>query len=141
MKDYCYACIQNGDGSISWEEFLVMITPAKLAEADKPRLVRPEQQQKEQQEQQQHKKQQEHHHHQEEEVAGTEANIVQDSVTEPKLEAISEAGEETEDLKLENDIDSSLGLVNECSPVERLDKNNEEYINTQIDGDEHRDDL
>ena len=129
-----------------------MITPAKLAEADKPRLARPEHQQEQQQQEQQkkehqkqqlYKKQQEHHHHhqQEEEVAGTEANIVQDSVTEPKLEAISEAGEETEDLKLENDIDSSLGLVNECSPVERLDKNNEEYINTQIDGDEHRDDL
>ena len=123
MKEYCYACIQNGDGSISWEEFLVMITPAKLAEADKPRLVRPEHQQKEQQ-------QKEHQHHHQEEETGTEANIVHDSVTEPKLEAISEAGEETEDLKLENDIDSSLGLVNECSPVERLDKNN--FPNFQI---------
>ena len=101
-----------------------MITPAKLAEADKPRLVRPEQHQKEQQEQ-------EHHHYQE------ETNIVPDSVTEPKLEAISEAGEETEDLKLENDMDSSLGFVTECSPVKRLDKNNEEDINTQIDGDEY----
>ena len=130
MKDYCYACIQNGDGSISWEEFLLMITPAKLAEADKPRLVRPEQHQQEQQQQEQ-----EHHHYQE------ETNIVHDSVTEPKLEAISEAGEETEDLKLENDMDSSLGFVTECSPVKRLDKNNEEDINTQIDGDEHRDDL
>ena len=125
MKDYFHACIQNGDGSISWEEFLLMITPAKLAEADKPRLARPEQQQQEQ----------DHHHYQE------ETNIVHDSVTEPKLEAISEAGEEAEDLKLENDMDSSLGFVTECSPVKRLDKNNEEDINTQIDGDEHRDDL
>ena len=121
MKDYCYACIQNGDGSISWEEFLLMITPAKLAEADKPRLAMPEQ----------HQQEQEHHHYQE------ETNIVHDSVTEPKLEAISEAGEEAEDLKLENDMDSSLGFVTECSPVKRLDKNNEEDINTQIDGDEH----
>ena len=103
-----------------------MITPAKLAEADKPRLARPEQKQQEHQE---------HHHYQE------ETNIVHDSVTEPKLEAISEAGEEAEDLKLENDMDSSLGFVTECSPVKRLDKNNEEDINTQIDGDEHRDDL
>ena len=102
-----------------------MITPAKLAEADKPRLARPEQ----------HQKEQEHHHYLE------ETNIVHDSVTEPKLEAISEAGEETEDLKLENDMDCSLGFVTECSPVKRLDKNNEEDINTQIDGDEHRDDL
>ena len=100
-----------------------MITPAKLAEADKPRLARPEQQQQEQQE---------HHHYQE------ETNIVHESVTEPKLEA---AGEEAEDLKLENDMDCSFGFVTECSPVKRLDKKNEEDINTQIDGDEHRDDL
>ena len=98
-----------------------MITPAKLAEADKPRLARHEQ----------HQKEQEHHHYLE------ETNIVHDSVTAPKLEAISEAGEETEDLKLQNDMDCSLGFVTECSPVKRLDKNNEEDINTQIDGDEH----
>ena len=32
---------RDDDGQISWEEFLLMITPVKLVEADKPRLVRP----------------------------------------------------------------------------------------------------
>ena len=32
---------QDADGQISWEEFLLMITPVKMVEAEKPRLMKP----------------------------------------------------------------------------------------------------
>ena len=32
---------RDADGQISWEEFLLMITPVKLAEAERPKLVKP----------------------------------------------------------------------------------------------------
>ena len=32
---------RDADGQISWEEFLLMITPVKLVEAERPKLVKP----------------------------------------------------------------------------------------------------
>ena len=32
---------QDSDGRIGWEEFLLMITPVKMVEAEKPRLMKP----------------------------------------------------------------------------------------------------
>ena len=32
---------QDSDGRIGWEEFLLMITPVKMLEAEKPRLMKP----------------------------------------------------------------------------------------------------